>query len=334
MNETFAGEAALRRALQAAAAQVDPSDDGLDKIRSRVRHRRPMPLALAWADVTLTRLALGIPDGFWSIWDRVAIEARAVIKHFWPERGRSSRSGQKWLGWARPVAAMSSAVFIVAAVVYMAVKVPQAVVSAVSTSQSGHTTGPQQPNGNTTGGGQPQTQPGATQPVNPGSPTAGAPNSSACTSKKPAPHHTIVSSPVPPSTSPPTSPPPSPTPTPSDSPTSSSPTPTPTPSDSSGTSPSDGSQVNPSPGTTSSQANTTTTQASTTGKTAGDTASKRTANHKTAANTKSASASPTPCPSSTPKPSGSGSVKISPASIGQLTLRLGGPAAEERAKIS
>jgi hypothetical protein len=331
MNETFAGEAALRRALMAAAEQVDPAGDGLDKIRARVRHRRPMPLPLAWVDIMLTRLSLGVPDGFWVVWDRWALEVRAVIRHFWPERGRSGRSGQKWLGWARPMAAMSTAVFIVAAVVYMAVKVPQVIVSTDSTSPSGHTTGPQHPTGNNTGGGQAQTRPGASQPVNSGGPTVGATNSPACASTKPAPRHTITSAPVTP-TSTPTSPPTS-TPSPTGTPTpTATPTPTPTPSDSSGTSPSDGSQVDPSPGDSSSQATSTSKQASTTGKTAGDTASKLAATSKTAANTQTASASPTPCPSSTPKPSGS--VKVSPASIGQLTLRLGGPAAEEHAKFS
>lgn len=333
MNEIFAGEAALRRALHAAAEQVEPGGDGLDQIRQRVRHRRPMPMAIAWVDIALTRLSLGVPDGCWVVWDRIALEARAVARHFWPEQARSARPGRAWLGWARPLAAMSTVVFIVAAVAYTAVGVSNVMAPAGSSLPSGHNAGgPRATGGKGASGGQPQTQQGASQPVNSGVPAVGATNSSACTSTKPTPGKTITSAPSPstsPSTPPPTSPTPTVTPTPTSTPT---PTPTPSSTDSSspsgsGTGPADGSQVpaDPSPGTTGSHA---------------DNASKTTTTHKsaklaaghTAARTQIARSSPTPCPSSTPRPSKT--IRVRPAAGGQLSLRLGGPAADEQAKLN
>jgi hypothetical protein len=334
VNEIFAGEAALRRALHAAADQVDPSGDGLEKIRQRVRHRRPMPMAIAWVDVVLTKLSLGLPDGFWVVWDRIALEVRSVVRHFWPEQGRRAQPERTWLGWARPLAAMSAVVFIVAAVVYTAVGVSNVIAPLGHAQPSGHNgSGQRAGSGQNGNGGQPQTQLGSTQPNNSGVPTAGATNSSACASTKPAPALSLTSSP-PSASSPPTSPPVSPTPTPTSTSPSTSPTPTPTPSSTdssspsgSGTSAPDGSQVpaDPSPGTAGSQKN----NAS---KTTTDKSAKLASGHTTAGK-QIAGSSPTPCPSSKPKPSST--VKVHPpASTGQLWLRLGGPAAGVRGKLN
>jgi hypothetical protein len=333
VNEIFAGEAALRRALHAAAEQVEPGGDGLDKIRQRVRHRRPMPMAIAWVDIALTRLSLGVPDGFWVVWDRIALEVRAVARHFWPEQGRPARSGREWLGWARPLAAMSAAVFIVAAVIYTTVGVTQVFVPAGSSQPSGHNTGGQPAGGSQGGaGGQPQTHSGQTQPSNSGGPTVGATNSSACTPTKPTPGKSITSAPTSPTSSPTSTPTSTPTPTVTPTP-STTPTPTPTPSSTDSSSPSGsdtssaaGSLVpaDPSPGTTGSQADN--AIKTTTHKTA-----KLAAGH-TAARTQVAGSSPTPCPSSKPTPSGT--VRVRPAANGQLSLRLGGPAADEQAKLN
>jgi len=41
-------EAALRRALQSAAASFEPAPDGLERIQARLR--RPRPLAIAWLE--------------------------------------------------------------------------------------------------------------------------------------------------------------------------------------------------------------------------------------------------------------------------------------------
>ena len=117
-------------------------------------------MAIAWVDIALTRLSLGVPDGFWVVWDRMALEARAVARHFWPEQGRPARPGRAWLGWARPLAAMSAAVFIVAVVAYAAVGVSQVFVPAGSSQPAGHNGGGQPATGGKGGqGGQPQTWP-------------------------------------------------------------------------------------------------------------------------------------------------------------------------------
>src|ERR1700729_1217446 len=231
MNEFYAGEAALRRALHAAAEQVDPGGDGLDRIRDRVRHRRPMPMPIAWVDIALTRLSLRVPDGFWVAWDRMAHEVRSVAQHFLPApaRGRPARSERPWLGWARPVAAMSTAIFIVAAVIYMAVEVPQVISPVAGSSSTLRTSGPHQPKGGNTGpGGQTETQPGSSSRSIFPPPTAGTTNSTACARTSPTPPESITSSPAPTST--PTSASSTPTPTPTSASPSTSPSPTPTPS--------------------------------------------------------------------------------------------------------
>jgi hypothetical protein len=229
-------EAALRRALHAAAEQVDPSDDGLARIRAQVGHRRPMPLPIAWVDVALTKLSLRVPDGFWVVWDRVAQEMRAVTDHFLPERLRAERLR---LGWLRPVAAMGAAVFLVAAVVSMAIEVPQVISPAGSTTNQSNNTGTQQhPGGKGGPGGQPQAKSGA-NPSNSPAPYASGPSSSACPSKTPRP--TITSGPQPSSSSPASTASPSP----SATSQSTSPSPTPTPSGSQSTGAS-GSAVSPS----------------------------------------------------------------------------------------
>ena len=227
MSELLGPEAALRRALRAAAEQVDPGDDGLDRIRARVSHRRPMPLPIAWVDIALTRLSLRVPDGFWVVWDRVASEVRAVSEHFIPDRLRSERLR---LGWLRPVAAMSVVAFIVAAVVSMAIEVPQVISPAGSEATQQGNLGSQQTGGNGSPGGQPQTQ-GSNPSGNP-APSLGGPSSSACP-PKPAPRHSITGSPTPSS-----SPSQSASPSPSDTSPSTSASPTPTPSDSLSSAPS------------------------------------------------------------------------------------------------
>lgn len=213
-------EAALRQALHATAEQHEPGHEGLKRIKARVRHRRPMPLPIAWADVALTKLSLRVPDGFWVAWDKMARELRAASERFLPPARPGSRLYRR-LSWLRPAAAMSTAVFIVAAVVYMAVEVPQVIAPAGSVAPSLHTTGPNQRTGANTGpGGRPFTQPGS-KPTS--YPSASARNANACATPKATPKKTITGAPTSPTS--PTSPPASPSPSTSPS---TSPTPTPT----------------------------------------------------------------------------------------------------------
>jgi hypothetical protein len=303
MSELLGPEAVLRRALHAAAEQVDPGDDGLDRIRARVSHRRPMPFPVAWVDVALTRLSLRVPDGFWVVWDRVASEVRAVTDQFLPARLRSERLR---LGWLRPVAAMSVAVFIVAAVVSMAIEVPQVISPAGSEATQSRNLGTQQQTGGNGGpGGQTQTQQGSNPSGNPAS-SAGGPNSSVCPSK-PTPRHSITSAPASPSTSPTQSA----SPTPSDTSPSTSASPTPTPSDSLSNAPS-GSDSSPS-----------TAGAPGTGLAAGSASDANAANNTIATGnnpprttrTKSRT-SPSPCPSA--KPSPTSTVQVHPDAEGAV----------------
>lgn len=235
MSELLHGDhEAFRRALRAAAERLEPADDGLDRIQARVRHRRPMPWPLAWVDVALTRLSLRIPDGVWSVWDKVALQLQAALERFLPAPARAM-SGRLRLGWVRPVAAMSVAIFIVAAVVSMAIEVPQYVSPQAATGPPGLTgNGGASTGGSSTGPGQSQASSGSRSSPGGSHQTSGAPNHPSCSTKTP----TI--NPAPSSTTPSGSPSQSNSPSPT-SPTSPSQSPSPTPSTStSGSTPTDG----------------------------------------------------------------------------------------------
>jgi hypothetical protein len=116
----------LRRALHAAAESVDPSPDGLERIRARMGQPPVLSLAsavawcheagtmaLAWA-APLIRTAL---DAFWSVIDR-----------FRPATAVPGQSGPRY-GWIRPVVAMGTAIFIVAAGAFAVLTLPHAMSS-------------------------------------------------------------------------------------------------------------------------------------------------------------------------------------------------------------
>jgi hypothetical protein len=214
---------AFRRALHAAAEQVEPADNGLERIKARVSHRRPMPWPLAFVDVALTRLSLRVPDGVWSVWDKVALQFQAALDRFLPASARAM-SGRLRLGWVRPVAAMSVAVFIVAAVVSMAIEVPQYVSPQAATGlQSGGSGGGARVGGSSGAPGQSQANSGSRSSSGSSNQTSGAPNRTGCKSTPPTinPEPSTASpsssSPTSPSSSSPTSPSPSSSPSPSTS---------------------------------------------------------------------------------------------------------------------
>jgi hypothetical protein len=233
MSELLHGDyEAFRRALHAAAEQVEPAGDGLGRIQTRVRHRRPMPWPLAWVDVALTRLSLRIPDGVSSVWDKVALQLQAALERFLPAPARAM-SGRLRLGWVRPVAAMSVAVFIVAAVVSMAIEVPQYVSPQAAT-------GPQQPGGSgggrvaggSAGPGQSEANSGSQSSAGGSNPISGTTNRPTCPKRRP----TISPESSPPTSTGPASQTTSPSPSSSSSPSPSL-SPTPSTSDSGGTVP-------------------------------------------------------------------------------------------------
>ena len=109
-------EAALRRALLAAAEQVEPAGDGLQLIQARLR--TPRPLAIAWLEGLWTDLAARLPGVVQTAFAAVASGLRFAWDRFTP----ASAPGEKArpASWLRPLAAMTVAVFVVATGAYVA----------------------------------------------------------------------------------------------------------------------------------------------------------------------------------------------------------------------
>jgi hypothetical protein len=209
-------EAALRRALQNAAASIEPAPDGLERIQARLQ--RPRPLAIAWLEAAWTDFYLRARAGLQTAGPLLAQGMRHVWQRFGPDsvpdRGRALR-------WLRPLAALSLAVFVVAAGTYVGLN--GSTLFTVGTGANSRTLGSGATSPVGTGRGKPE---GSS--ASPG-PASSQPQSSATTpecTKTPKPAHykapTSSTSSSPSSTAPPSSPPTSPSPT----PTSPSPTPT------------------------------------------------------------------------------------------------------------
>src|ERR1700733_12420204 len=100
-------EEALRRALHAAADSIEPSADGLERIRERLN--RPMlslESASAWSASTAAWLRRWM--------EPVMAAFGAVIDRFRPATAAPGHARPRY-GWLRPAAGMSIAVFVVAA---------------------------------------------------------------------------------------------------------------------------------------------------------------------------------------------------------------------------
>jgi hypothetical protein len=226
-------EAALRRALQSAAASIQPAPDGLERIQARLR--RPRPVVIAWLEAAWTDIYLRAQDGLQTAVPLLAEGMRRVGQRFAPtsEPGRALP-----LRWLRPLAAMSLAIFVIAAGTYVGLN-GSALISAGNSQNSGKLgTGASSP---ATGGH--RSQAGFGTRISPSGGPHSSPAPSGCT-KTTKPHY------VQPSSSPSTSPGPSST---GSSPPTGSPSPTPP------TTPS------PSPSTTPSPANTTSVNGTGTG---------------------------------------------------------------------
>jgi hypothetical protein len=114
----------LRRALHAAAESVEPSPDGLERIRARMKTPPVLSFAsvVAWCQEAATivvgwaapliRTAL---DAFWSVIDR-----------FRPASALPSESGSR-SAWIRPMVAMGTAIFVVAAGAFAVLTLPHAI---------------------------------------------------------------------------------------------------------------------------------------------------------------------------------------------------------------
>src|SRR5580700_2417995 len=120
-------EEALRRALHAAADSIEPSADGLQRIRERIS--RPMlsfESASAWYTDVAARLR--------SRAQPLAAGLRAVTDLFRPSAAGHARSRY---GWVRPLAAMSVAIFVVAAGGFALTVIPQSAAPSGADSASG-----------------------------------------------------------------------------------------------------------------------------------------------------------------------------------------------------
>jgi hypothetical protein len=249
----------LRRALHAAADSVEPSADGLERIRARLG---PQPLlsfasAAAWYYEAATRI---------TAW--VAPVLRAVVDAFWwtidryrPADNGPGQPGPRF-GWLRPMAAMGTAIFVVAAGAFAIMTLPQAISPSGSNFDlfpwthhggSSSATGSSKVDGN---GSSPFT-PGASSPGAPGGvvplPSPASSNCSALGTSRtgsatPAPTISESTKPSATASSTPTSPPAtSPTPTPDTTPTSPTTSPTVITSPTDSTTPDPGTVGTPSP---------------------------------------------------------------------------------------
>jgi hypothetical protein len=217
-------EAMLRSVLHAAADQVEPRADGLERIQRRLA--RPRPVAVAWAMITWTRLSMRVSTGLQFFVDRAVTEYRLATERFMPPP--ANRNGRTRLVWLRPVSAMAVSVAIIGAVIYMAAGFSQVASPSSSDSGSLHS-GRHNGASNQQGGpGRSQAQSGFPQTGRSGR-SSGSPNGSNCstgTSTPTSPPSTIL----PPSSSAPTISSPTPSHSPSPTPTlTTPPTPTPTP---------------------------------------------------------------------------------------------------------
>jgi len=116
-------EDVLRRALRTAADSVEPAADGLDRIRSRIRARRPVPSGWNMAE-------LAGPAGPGSPVPRnllpVSITAQAAF-HAVVRRFRPGPDGIGWYRWLRPAAALATGLFVVLAGSWAITALPQVI---------------------------------------------------------------------------------------------------------------------------------------------------------------------------------------------------------------
>jgi len=121
-------EDVLRRALRTAADSVEPGADGLDRIRSRISARRPLPSGwnmaeLAGRAVPSSSVLRNLP--------RVSTAPRAPL-YAVVQRFRPRSDGIGWNRWLRPAAAVATGVFVVLAGSWALTALPQVIVSSAS----------------------------------------------------------------------------------------------------------------------------------------------------------------------------------------------------------
>ena len=242
MNTSY--DDVLRQALHAAAENIEPAADGLERIRARIRPSPVFSLATAaawWSGVSV-RLAS---------WAEPAVSA--ALEFFWTavdrfRPGGDSEHGRGRYGWLRPVAAMGTAIFVVAAGAFAVMTLPQATglnSSALPWNTHDGSSAPAGTSGLNGNGSQLITGPSTTgapgtMPGVPIAKTSCSPSGGKKTSTSPPP----ATSSSPPASSPPVSSPPATTPPATSPPVSDTPT---SPPASDSTTPDPGSAITPTP---------------------------------------------------------------------------------------
>src|SRR5450755_3996383 len=101
----------LRRALHSAADLVEPSADGLERIRARLT--TPRPAFLAWVIVGYSEAVRPVLGGLQPLVAWLQAALGPVIERFRPARPDVAHPQRRY-AWLRPAAAMGTAVFVVA----------------------------------------------------------------------------------------------------------------------------------------------------------------------------------------------------------------------------
>jgi hypothetical protein len=209
-------EDALRRALRTAADSVEPAADGLDRIRSRICARRPVPSGWNMAELAGPAGPAGPGNPVLRKLLPVSIAAQAAF-HAVVQRFRPGPDGIGWYRWLRPTAALATGLFVVLAGSWAITALPQVIAPSAGNGSAPGSGGGRVPAASSSGPAAPRT--GSQSPV--ASPSYSNPSSATY-----PPRHRVKSSPSvsSPSASPTPSSSPSASPTPSSSP-SASPTP-------------------------------------------------------------------------------------------------------------
>lgn len=125
-------ETYLRAALHAAADSLEPRGDGLERIRARLQHRRP--ISIAWLIAASGELAMRAPAWLQDAAYQVADWYRLAVQRFGPVQA-PGRHRSRAQGLLRPLAAMAVVMFIVAGGIYVAIGASTAIFPSNSSTQ-------------------------------------------------------------------------------------------------------------------------------------------------------------------------------------------------------
>jgi hypothetical protein len=114
----------LRRALRSAADLVEPSADGLERIRARLTRPRPEPLA--WVMVWYGEAVRPVLGYLQPVLAWVQATLSPVIERFKPAKPDAAHPQRRY-AWLRPAAAMGTAVVVVAMGAFALTALPQVI---------------------------------------------------------------------------------------------------------------------------------------------------------------------------------------------------------------